>query len=407
VKASEQVRERTLKFLMELIGVPSTRGNEGPAAKLTQAWVKDYTDACTLVPMEDSLQDDPDYAFKLPGFHYTDQANVECLIKGRGESQPLIFNAHLDVVPPSEGQEHPFEPRFENGRIFGRGACDDKGQVATLFTLAQLLREGGVRPPGDVIFHFVVEEENGGNGTLAMVRRGVNARAVVICESTALEIVPAVRGAVWFELTTYGRAAHSGTSTGAMRISALDKAFEATQILRRLHDRILAESHGMPLFDVYEDPMPLTVGQCEAGTWPATIPAKATMKGLLGFLPNYNRRQVKQMMRQAILDEGDEWLRTHFEITFPMLNNDGNSIPTDHPLVMKLRAALAGRGLPQTVRALTAACDAWQYCNQPGIPTVVFGPGSLGFAHSKDEQIGLDEIMTGAEVLYDFVMKED
>ena len=405
MKISPQIHDRTLQFLMELIRIPSTRGNEGSAARLAHSWMKNWVDRCELVPMLDSLQDDPDYAFKLLGFSYSinESTNVECVVNGRGGGKRVVCNAHLDVVPPSENQVDPFNPRYEGGVVYGRGATDDKGQVATLFALAQILRERGARPSGDLTFHFVVEEENGGNGTLAMVRRGVKADAAVILEGTDMAVIPAVRGAVWFELTTYGRAAHSGTSSGAQRISALDKAFQAIQIFQRYHDLLLAKSRHLPLFDQFEDPMPLTVGQCNAGTWPSSIPAKATLKGLLGFLPNYNRRQVQEGMRQALLEEGDEWLRNHFELSFPMLNNDGNAIPVDHPLVTALLAALGKNGLPQTVRAMTAACDAWLYNNQAGIPTVVFGPGELGFAHAKDEQIRMDDILTAATVMADFV----
>jgi len=52
-----------------------------------------------------------------------------------------------------------------------------------------------------------------------------------------------------------------------------------------------------------------------------------------------------------------------------------------------------------TVSGMTASCDAWFYNNQLGIPTVVYGPGTLGVAHSKDEQIALADIGKAAEVL--------
>ena len=54
---------------------------------------------------------------------------------------------------------------------------------------------------------------------------------------------------------------------------------------------------------------------------------------------------------------------------------------------------------------MTASCDSWFYNNQLGIPTVVFGPGSLGFAHSNEEQIRLDDIATAAAVLAGFIGK--
>jgi acetylornithine deacetylase/succinyl-diaminopimelate desuccinylase-like protein len=52
---------------------------------------------------------------------------------------------------------------------------------------------------------------------------------------------------------------------------------------------------------------------------------------------------------------------------------------------------------------MTASCDSWFYNNQLHIPTVVFGPGSLRFAHSNEEQIGLDEIGEAAAILVRFL----
>ena len=233
-----------------------------------------------------------------------------------------------------------------------------------------------------------------------MVRRGVRADAAVVLEPSDLYVIPAVRGAVWFELKVFGRAMHSGNVTG--RVSALDKAFEAIQIFKDYHDRLLSESRGQPLFDVYQDPMPLTIGQCQAGNWPASVPAEAVLKGLIGFLPNRNRHQVQAELRQALQAGGDEWLREHFELSFPMLNNDGNALPPEHPLPTGLLDAVEKNGEPRRVRAMTAACDAWRYQNQANIPTVVFGPGSLSVAHSKEEHIRLDEILKAAEILFDF-----
>jgi acetylornithine deacetylase len=399
---TDNVRQKTRTLLLDLIRIPSMRGNEGPACRYLAERIAQFVDECRLVEIPDSIQDDPDYAFRLPNFSYNNTPQVECVIRGTGKGPCLLFNAHLDVVPPSEGQTDAFQPREENGVVYGRGAVDDKGQVAALFTLAMTLREKGIRPPGDLIFHFVVEEENGGNGTLAMVRRGVKADAAIVLEATEFHVVPAVRGAVWFELETYGRAGHSGNTAG--RVSALDKAFEAIRLFTEYHDRLLAASRHLPLFDAYQDPMPLTIGQCEAGNWPASVPAKAILKGLIGFLPNKDRFEVQKGLRATLENAPDEWLRKNFKLSFPMLNSDGNMLPVDHPLVEKLLSALESNGLPRRVRAMTAACDAWFYNNLAGIPTVVFGGGSLGCAHAKDEHIQLEDVFQTAAVLFNIVM---
>jgi acetylornithine deacetylase len=404
LQISNEVKQKTKALLLDLIRIPSTRGNEGPATRLLAERIKPFVDECQFVQIPDSIQDDPDYAFRLPAFTYKNTPQLECVIKGKSERSRIVFNAHLDVVPASEGQDLAFQPREEDGKVYGRGAVDDKGQVATLFALAVAIKENGICPPGDMIFHFVVEEENGGNGTLAMVRRGVKADAAIVLEATEFHVVPAVRGAVWFELETYGRAAHSGNIAG--RVSALDKAFEAIKLFKEYHDHLLAESRQVPLFEEYEDPMPLTIGQCEAGNWPASVPAKAVMKGLLGFLPNTNRKEVQKGLLKVLENAPDEWLRQNFKLTFPMLNSDGNMLPVDHPLVEKFLLALDTNWMPRRVQAMTAACDAWFYNNLAGIPTLVFGGGSLGCAHAKDEHIRLEDIFLATAVLYSFAMDE-
>jgi len=396
---STKIQQETLSFLKGLIAIPSIRGNEGPAAKYTCEAFERLGIKSSLIPIDDEIMADPDYAFPLHGFTYRDTYNVECVIEGIDPSRAIVMNAHLDVVPPSEGQENPFMAQFRDGVIYGRGACDDKGQIAVLYALSQLYKQNNLQPPCNLVFHLVVEEENGGNGTLAMIRRGVKADAAVVLEPSDFAVFSAVRGAVWFTLEVYGRAAHSGNVT--TRVSAVDKAIQAIQIFQRYHDRLLNASRGMPLFDVYADPMPLTIGQFDAGVWPASVPNKAVIKGLLGFLPNVTRKQVQTELRNMLIKEGDEWLRNNFKLEFNMLNNDGNMLSEDHPLVASLAGSITKHGKPADLKAMTAACDAWQYANL-NIPTVVFGPGTLLHAHSKEEQIRLDDITLAAEILFDF-----
>lgn len=392
------------RLLEELVAIPTTRGNERNGMTHLQRAMEPVVDRATLVPVDDGIREDPRYAFPLAGHRYTDTVNLECVIRGTGQAPPVVFNTHMDVVPASIGQDGAFTPVVRDGKLFGRGACDAKGQIATLYALATLLREAGTPPPMDLMFHVVIEEENGGNGTLAMVRRGLEAQAAVVLEPSDLAIFAAVRGAVWFRLRTVGRAGHSGSQQP--RISALDQAIEAMGILRAYHDDLLRRGRGNALFDAFDDPMPITFGECHAGTWPASVPSEAVVTGVLGFLPNADQVGVQKEMREALLSSGDEWLREHAELTFPMLNNDGFALPETHPLVTALREAAGAYGIQPEVSAMTASCDAWLYNNIAGIPTVVFGPGSLASAHGKDEHIALNDVMTAAHVLYDLVMHQ-
>jgi acetylornithine deacetylase/succinyl-diaminopimelate desuccinylase-like protein len=86
-----------------------------------------------------------------------------------------------------------------------------------------------------------------------------------------------------------------------------------------------------------------------------------------------------------------------------MYRHDCSVVDPGHALPRGLQAAAAALGVPLTIDAMTASCDAWFYSNL-GIPTVVYGPGTLAVAHSKDEQIAMTEIAEAATVLARFAL---
>ena len=395
--AVERRLPETADFLSELIRFPSTSGREHEAMRfLRDRFARVVGLAVEERPMSDALKDDPDYSSPVPDLRYDGRFNLRIVRAGRGGGRTLLFNTHVDVVPPSEGQADAWSGRIENGVVHGRGACDAKGQVAALYLVARALET--LRPAlrGDVVFHLVNEEENGGNGTLAMIRAGERADGCVVLEPSDGKLYTSIRGAVWFRIVFRGRAGHSGQA-GRTR-SALLMARDAMAALERYHADLLARSRGLPLFDPYPNPMPITFGKLHAGNWPASAPSEAVLEGVLGLLPNVAYAQVCREMQAALEGAGDGTIARDATLTF-LYRHDSSVLDPEHPLPRALLAAAAAGGAPLTVSGMTASCDAWFYRNQLGIPTVVYGPGSLGVAHSKDERIALADIARAAETL--------
>lgn len=390
--AVEGLLEEAAALLCGLIRFPSLPGREAQAIDYAARRFAEVAEV-ERVPLTNALRDDPDYSSPVPGLDYEGRSNLRIRGAGASACPPLLLNTHLDVVPAPESA---FEPRIQDGVVYGRGACDAKGQAVTIWLALAALRRLGVQPAGDLIAHLVVEEEVGGNGTLAMIRRGEQAGACIVLEPTEMRILSSVRGAVWFRLTLEGRPGHSGRAGDT--ISALAMARRSMDALEAYHARLLAASRGFPLFDPFPNPMPLTLGKLAAGDWPAAAPARAVLEGVLGFLPNKTRFQVMGEMRQAILEAGDDWLREHFTLEFTY-RHDAHVLPEDHPLVTGLQACCRQAGLPGQVSAMTASCDSWFYNNQLSIPTVVFGAGSLRHAHSAEEHICLPDLATAATIL--------
>lgn len=398
-EAIESAREEILTFLCDLIRFPSIPGQEAEAVICAAKWFGKIAQV-ERIPLSNAIREDPDFADPVPGIEYDGRSNLRVLRLGSGAQPALLFNTHLDVVPASKGQIRPFDPRNEDGVVRGRGACDAKGQVATLFGAFLVLERLNFQLDGEVIAHLVVEEEAGGNGSLAMVRRGEQASACIVMEPTELCVHSSVRGAVWFRVVCQGKPGHSGSGSGTL--SALKMAIRVIQILEHYHDRLLASSRGIALFDQFPNPMPITFGKLQAGDWPATAPSQAVIEGVLGLLPNKTRYQVMEEMEKAIRDSGDPWLRENFQLQF-MYRHDAHVLPEDHPLAVRLSSACRMAGASGEITAATASSDSWFYNNQLRIPTVQFGPGSLSFAHTNEEQISWQEIRVGVETLVRFM----
>jgi acetylornithine deacetylase len=385
----------TIEILSQLIAFPSTRGNEQKISRFLKGRMENLVDRAELVPLPDTLIDDPDYSFRLEDFAYKGTANLRVIVKGSLGGKSLAFNTHLDVVPPTVGQESAFSPIVNEGKVYGRGACDAKGQVAVLWLVLKTIADLGLRPGGDLTVDFVAEEECGGNGSLLVVRQGLRADAAVVLEPVELQVAHLVRGAVWFEVNTRGVAGHSG-SPGST-VSALKEAIKSIESIEKVREELLAVARGhLPMISGHPNPMPVTFGMLHSGNWPAAAPSEAVLKGVFGFLPPFHRHDIQERLRQAVSPD-------RAEIRFNMLNSDPAYIPADHPLVGALISAAQEAGIQAAPAFMNASCDSWRYTEQLGIPAVVFGPGSITKAHAVDEHIAIFDIRRAALALIYFV----
>ena len=391
-----------IDFLKQMIRIPSLSGQEEELIQFMYEKFEPLTDEIELVLLPENLPDDPEYSFPIPGILYEGRHNLRAVIKGINGGKSILFNTHTDVVPASANQTKAFEPLVENKLVYGRGACDAKGQIATLYLLAHFLKRKQIRLKGDIVFLLVVEEENGGNGSLATIRKGEKADAAIVMEPSSLKILPSVRGAIWFRIICTGKPGHSGSA--GKRISALDLAIEARKILLAYHQKLLAASKGIPLFDDFENPMPITFGKLQAGDWAATIPNQAILEGVLGFLPNKNRFEIMDEINTEINQFGSDELKSNAHIEF-MYKHDSHVLSTDHLLIQTLFDACKKSEVTPQITAMAASCDSWLFQNQLKIPTVVFGPGDLALAHSNHENIKINDIELAAKILLNFVVR--
>jgi acetylornithine deacetylase len=184
-------------------------GSEGEA----QEFLASETEQCgwdTDMFRPDDINGIKDHPVWLKGRDYSNnRENVVATWKGKGNAPSILFSGHMDVAPYEPDNWNvcrPYEPVVREGRLYGRGSCDMKGGIASVFWGLKILKELGFEPEGDIIFESVVDEEfAGGNGTLASRLKGYNADLAILTEPTRMEICTASLGAFLGDLIIKGK----------------------------------------------------------------------------------------------------------------------------------------------------------------------------------------------------------
>jgi acetylornithine deacetylase len=299
-----------------------------------------------------------------------ERPSVVATKRGSGGGRSLLLNGHLDTVGVT-GMEAPFEPRVEDGRLYGRGAYDMKGALAAILLAAAAAT--GLR--GDVIVTLVADEELASVGTEAVVDR-VHADAAIVVEPTDLRVAIAHRGFVGFELEAAGVAAHG--SRPDLGVDAIAKMGPILVALAELDERLQAGPRH-PLVG----PASLHASLIQGGQELSSFPASCVLTGERRTIPG---ETVEQVERELLAIAGGSALRI-------VASRDPYTARPDDPFV-----ELVG-----------SAADAGEYTGAPfwtdaaliagaGIPTVLFGPAGEG-AHATVEWVDLASLDRVREVV--------
>ena len=311
--------------------------------------------------------------------------NVVARVRGTSDGPRMMWEGHTDTVQVT-GMEAPFAPRLEGGQLYGRGSVDDGGCVAA-FMLA--LRDlAADPPPGDVDFVAAVDEEYAYKGVLHHLERGERYALGVAGEPTGLRPVSACKGCVRWHVTVLGRAAHS--SRPHEGVSAIDGA-------RAVLDAYAAEMATRDVTHPLLGRATLTCTGFEAGEGPNTLPSRAVMRFDYRYLPSETGKGV--FARFRAIAEGADLDGATAEVAPPFVDSSAMDVPADADVVRAMSGICAARGMPGEPMGVPFGSDATKMVNIAGIPTIVFGPGSIDQAHAADEHVEVAQVVRAAEML--------
>jgi acetylornithine deacetylase len=396
--------------LTRLVRTPSITGDEGAVQDVMAGLLADAGLRVERVEVDPAdARRDPDW----PGEEMPRERLPIVLGRiGRAGGRRIVLVGHVDVVPTGDlatWSHDPWGAERDGERLFGRGAVDMKGGVASILAAVRAIRDAGLeeRLGGEILVASVPSEEDGGQGMLAAIRAGVTGDMAVITEPTDLEVVIAHAGAITFRLTVPGRAAHASVRReGVSALANLQKLVTALE--RDEEERNSAETD--PLMTAHGLPYATIIGKVSGGVWASTVIDELEAEGRYGVKLGQTWRDAERDLLRAIDDanESDPFLRDHpatVELTGGKFSS--SRVPADHPLPVGLADVaeeMLGHRPPMTGEPYGA--DMRLLVNEGNTATVIFGPGDKRVAHSADEWVSVEDVATCARVLAAWLVRE-
>jgi acetylornithine deacetylase len=321
--------------------------------------------------------------------------NVIARYDAPGSRTTLLFDAHQDTVPTDAMTIPPFVPRIEAGRLYGRGSCDVKGGMAAMLAaFARLVRERPAQS-ASVVMACTVDEEFTHHGASLLAATPHGADLAIVSEPTRLEIVDCHKGAVRWKVHVSGLACHS--SSPQLGINAIYRmarvvsvlAEHAEELARGTSDRVLG-------------PPSLSVGRIEGGQSVNVVPDWCDIEIDRRIIPGETSDQAVARAQAALLarlgDDAAGWMQ--FSPPFVNMPPLAAAAASAGGWQERARAALQPvLGRTPGVSGVPYGTDAGPL-GAAGLPCLVFGPGDVAQAHTKDEWIELDQVRLAADAYY-------
>lgn len=343
-----------------------------------------------------------------------DPAKPNLLVRVPGKAdQTLLYNGRLDTVPfDADAWTHNPLGEHVDDRVYGRGATDMKGSMASVLFIIQAYRATDVDPPVNLLFAFVSDEEVGGDAGLPALLEDnqLDADACVIgeptCEGDSHSVTVADRGSIWLTLEASGEAAHG--SRPPLGLNAIDRLYDAVETMR--------DQFGAKRLEIAADVAPIieesveyyapsmgediarelfwypsiNLGILEGGDAINSVPQSARAEVDVRLAAGVHTPDVLAVIRECVADcEGIRIADVSWSV--------GTAEAPDSPLVEAVAStAAAVTEMRVYRRSATGGGDAKKLRNAD-VPTVEFALGT-DTVHTPDEYVPVDVLADNAVI---------
>lgn len=380
-------REKTIGLLRDLVAIPSINPAlpDGRGEMEIARFVAQYFDARGVAHWEQEV---------LP-----DRPNVIAAVKGKETSRTILLEAHMDTVQIAGMSISPFGGVVEGSRLYGRGACDNKASLAAMMLTLEMFKEHGIAPPVNVHLAAVVDEEVTYRGVAHIadqISQGlIRYEAAVVGEPTGLEVVVAHKGCVRFTVEVQGVASHS--STPERGVNAIEKMYGVIHaLMQEMAPEYVHRAHRLV------GPPTLCISSIQGGVGPNTVPESCRIGIDRRTIPGEDSYDVWQGMKGHLQSLGSS-IGSEVRVGDPFVLDDSMETSPGERIVQAMLAAGRKYGHAGSPIGVPYGTDASKLA-RVGVPSIVFGPGSIEQAHTRDEWVDLDEVESAVCMLAEAIM---
>ncbi|QLY80417.1 YgeY family selenium metabolism-linked hydrolase [Clostridium intestinale] len=334
--------------------------------------------------------------------------NIIGHIKGSEEGKTILFDGHIDTVPvPDESKwtHNPYGGEIVDGKIYGRGTSDMKGQLSAMIVAAACFAKDIKKDfKGDIYVAGVVHEEIFEGIASRKISEAVNPDYVVIGESSELNLKIGQRGRAEIVIETFGKPAHSANpEKGINAVYKMSKIIEKIQELETPVHPVLGKGI-LVLTDIKSSPYPgasVVPDYCKA-TFDRRLLVGETKESVLAPIKAFVEELMKEdseLKAEVSYAKATESCYTGSTISgerfFP-----GWLYEEKDEFVQIAYEGLKSAGLDPEITQYSFCTNGSHYAGEKGIRTIGFGPSKEKLAHTIDEYIELEQLFIGAEGYY-------
>jgi putative selenium metabolism hydrolase len=377
----EQQREAIIRFMREIVAIPSMDSKIGPVGERIGAEMK---------------------ALGFEEVRFDKMGNILGRI-GSGE-RVMVYDSHIDTVgvgDPAEWDYDPFKGKVENGVLFGRGACDEKGSTPGMVYGLAIAKKLGLLEGWTAYYFGNMEEWCDGIGpnSFAEVDPGIKPDFVVIGEPTKMNVYRGHKGRIELQVVAKGRSAHAASNhlgdnpiymllpviagirdlepalgdhpfLGHAKITVSDLQVKTPSINAVPNEAVITIDRRMTFGETRED----AIAQVEA-LIPPELKDKVKVQTMFYDEPSYT----------GFVFPVDKY--------FPAW-----ALDEEHALVAAGQAAREAIGFqPAPAGKWNFSTNGIYWAGKAGIPAIGFGPGDEETAHTVRDSVPLDDMVKATE----------